>query len=62
MKGKTVLESLDGLSQETVEPEPDRPTQTDPKPRVQQPREIQFSIRAPERSAFEGYRHWGLNE
>jgi hypothetical protein len=62
MKGKTVLKSLDDLSPELVEPEPDRPTQTNPKPSVQQLQEIQLPIRAPEHSAFEGYRHWGLNE
>jgi hypothetical protein len=62
MKGKTVLESLDDLSHEMVEPEPDRPMQTDPKPSVQQLREIQLPIRAPDYAGLEGYRHWGLNE
>ncbi len=62
MKGKTMLESIDDLSHEVVEPEPDRPAQTDPKPSVQQVREIQLPLRVPEHSGFEGYRHWGLNE
>jgi hypothetical protein len=62
MKGKTVLKSLDDLSHEVCEPEPDRPTQTNPKPSVQQPQEIKLPIRAPEHSGFEGYGHWGLNE
>jgi hypothetical protein len=62
MKAKTILESLDDVSHEAVEREPDSPTQTNPEPSVQQLREIQLPIRAPEYFGFEGYRHWGLNE
>jgi hypothetical protein len=62
MKGNTILESLDDFSHEAVEPEPDRPTQTNPKPSLHQPQEIQLPIRAPTHFGFEGYRHWGLNE
>jgi hypothetical protein len=62
MKAKTILEFLDDLSHEAVELEPDSPTQTNPEPSVQQPREIQLPIQAPEHAGFGGYRHWGLNE
>jgi hypothetical protein len=65
MKPKPVLKFLAELYPKVVEAETAKPAQTDPKPSpagVQQPREIQLPIRAPEHSDFEGYRHWGINE
>jgi hypothetical protein len=65
MKRETVLNSLDDLSHEVVEPEPDRPApdylESSPAS-LQELRHVPLPIGVPEHSDSAAYRHWGINE
>jgi hypothetical protein len=65
MKGKTVLKSLDDLSHEVVEPEPDRPApdylESIPAS-LQELRHVPLPVREFEYFEAPGYQHWGINE
>ena len=65
MKPRTVLKSLDELSHEVVEPEPDEaaPAHLELIPAgLREPLHVRLPVREPEHSYSAGYRHWGLNE
>jgi len=65
MKTNTVPKSLNDLSREVVEPEPDWPAadflELTPA-RLQELRPVSLPFRESEHSGFAGYPHWGLNE
>ena len=65
MKEKTVLKSLDDLSHEVVELEPDKPApdylESIPVS-LHELRHVPLPIRKSEHSDLTGYLHWGLNE
>jgi hypothetical protein len=65
MKPNIVLKSLDDISPEVVEPEPDRPAPDYLEwipANLKEPRYIPLPDRESEHSGFAGYAHWGLNE
>ena len=65
MKGNTVLKSLDDVSHEVVEPEPDRPAPDyleSISAGLHEPRHVPLPVRESEHSEFPGYRYWGINE
>ena len=65
MKSETVVKSLAELSPKMVEAQTAKLAKADAKPltaAVHQPRQAQLPVRAPDRTEFTGYPHWGLNE
>jgi hypothetical protein len=65
MKRTGALKSLDDLSPEVIEPEPDRsaPDYLESTPAtLQEPRHVPMPVRELERFASAAYLHWGLNE
>ncbi len=65
MKGNTVLKSLDDVSHEVVEPEPDRPAPDyleSISAGLREPRHVPLPICVSEHSDSAAYRYWGINE
>jgi hypothetical protein len=65
MIGKTVLKTLDDLSHEVVEPEPDKsgPAHLESIPAsLQEARHVPLPVWESEFSKSQVYRHWGINE